>query len=177
MLGDAATERLLLEPWNHATHGDPFAVLNADPAVSEHGGGGGAMTRAGSDELSLRIESHWQRFGFGLWAAVVKDSGAMIGFVGICHPLWWPEMSDRVEVGWRLAREAWGHGYATEGGAEALRAGFQVLRLREIVAFVHPDNARSLAVAARLGMTEEAELPHPFRDHPVKVLQIACSTS
>ena len=65
----------------------------------------------------------------------------------------------------------------TEGAREALAAGFGELGLREIVAFVHPENDRSLAVTRRLGMTEEAEVPHPIRDHTMKVLHIACSTS
>jgi RimJ/RimL family protein N-acetyltransferase len=135
------------------------------------------MTRTASDELSERTAWHWDRFGFGLWAAIVKETGAMVGFIGLCRPLWFPEMRSRVEVGWRLGREAWGHGYATEGGREALDAGFELLGLEEIFAFVHPANERSLAVARRLGMTEQAELPHPTRDHTVKILRIACSTS
>jgi RimJ/RimL family protein N-acetyltransferase len=174
VIGSAETDRLRLERWDHGAHAPAFATMNADPAVSEFVGGGLAMTRGESDELSLRIADHWARYGFGLWAAVVKDSGAMIGFVGLCHPLWFPEMSDRVEVGWRLARDAWGHGYATEGGREALRVGFETLGLQEIVAFVHPANERSLAVTRRLGMVEQAELPHPARDHTMKVM--ACST-
>jgi RimJ/RimL family protein N-acetyltransferase len=111
-------------------------------------------------------------YGFGLWAALRRDTGAMIGFIGLCHPLWFPAMAERVEIGWRLAREAWGAGYATDGAREALRAGFETLALDEIVAFVHPENERSLAVCRRLGMREEAELPHPSRDHSVKVLRL-----
>lgn len=135
------------------------------------------MSRSESDAWSARIAAHWASYGFGLWAAVVKGTGAMIGFVGLCHPLWWPDMADRVEIGWRLARESWGRGYAIEGGREALRAGCETLGLGEILAFVHPANARSLAVCRRLGMAAEAELPHPSRDHLVKILRVACSTS
>ena len=131
---------------------------------------------AESDELSLRIATHWETYGFGLWAALRRDTAEMIGFIGLCHPLWWPAMLERVEVGWRLRREAWGFGYATEGGRAALSAGFTALALPEIVAFVHPENTRSLAVTRRLGMVEEAELPHPLRDQTVKILRATCST-
>jgi RimJ/RimL family protein N-acetyltransferase len=175
--GSAETERLRLERWDHAAHAAGFAAVNADAEVMRHLGDDGPMPRWESEEASLRIAAHWEAYGFGLWAAVRKDTGAMIGFVGLCHPLWFPEMVERVEVGWRLARPAWGFGYATEGGRAALRAGCEKLGLSEIVAFVHPDNERSLAVTRRLGMEEEAELPHPSRDHAVKVLRIACSTS
>jgi RimJ/RimL family protein N-acetyltransferase len=175
--GSAETDRLRLERWDHDAHSAGFAAVNADPEVMRHLGGAAPMSRAESDEASLRIGAHWDAYGFGLWAAVRKDTGAMVGFAGLCHPLWWPAMVDRVEVGWRLARDAWGHGYATEGGRAALRAGCDTLGLAEIVAFVHPDNERSLAVTRRLGMEDEAELPHPSRGHPVRILRISCSTS
>ena len=176
-LKSAETDRLRLERWDHARHARPFAEVNAQREVLEFVGGGDPMTREESDGFSARIAAHWDTYGFGLWAAVRKDTGAMIGFIGLCHPLWWPEMVERVEVGWRLAREAWGAGYATEGGRIALDAGFEELQLPEIVAFVHPGNERSLAVTRRLGMVEEAELPHPSRDHAVKILRSTCSTS
>jgi RimJ/RimL family protein N-acetyltransferase len=171
------TDRLLLEPWDHDAHGEAFAAINADPEVMRHLGGADPMPREESDDSSRRIAAHWDAYGFGLWAASRRDTGEMIGFVGLCHPLWWPAMNARVEIGWRLARDAWGSGYATEGGRAALRTGFDTLGLEEIVAFVHPANERSLAVTRRLGMEEEAELPHPSRDHLVKILRIACSTS
>jgi RimJ/RimL family protein N-acetyltransferase len=174
-LSSADTDRLRLERWDHAVHGGPFALVNAQPEVSEFVGGGGPMTRQESDELSLRISRHWETYGFGLWAALRRDTAEMIGFIGLCHPLWWPEMVGRVEVGWRLRREAWGFGYATEGGRAALSAGFSELALPQIVAFVHPGNARSLAVTRRLAMVEEGEVPHPLRDHTVKILRATCS--
>jgi RimJ/RimL family protein N-acetyltransferase len=165
------TDRLRLERWDHAAHGRAFAAMNAQPEVTEFLGDG-PMPREESDAASARIVAHWETYEFGLWAAVRKDSGAMIGFVGLCHPLWFPEMVERVEVGWRLSREAWGLGFATEGGRAALEAGFGTLELPEIIAFVRPENTRSLAVTRRLGMVEEAELPHPSRDHTLKVLRI-----
>jgi RimJ/RimL family protein N-acetyltransferase len=177
VMESAETDRLRLERWDHAEHRAGLVALNADPEVSKYVGGGEPFSERESDELSLRIPLHWETHGFGLWAALRKDSGAMIGFVGLCHPVWWPAMVGRVEVGWRLARDAWGAGYATEGAREALRAGFGRLALAEIVAFVHPANERSLAVTRRLGMVEEAEVPHPTRDHTLKILRVECSTS
>jgi RimJ/RimL family protein N-acetyltransferase len=176
--GSAETVRLRLEPWDHERHGPGLAAVHAHPDVGRYVAAGEAITRADSDDLSTRIQTHWETYGFGLWAAVPKDTGALIGFIGLCHPLWFPAMVDRVEIGWRLGREAGGAGYATEGAREALRRGFDTLALDEIMAFVHPENARSLAVWGRLRMVEETELPHPARDHAIKVLRVArpCSS-
>jgi RimJ/RimL family protein N-acetyltransferase len=171
-VGSVETDRLRLERWSHADHAGGLARMNADPEVTRYVGGG-VVPRAHSDEMSRRLEAHWDTYGFGLWAAVVKPSDTMIGFVGLSHPMWWPEMIERVEVGWRLARDAWGAGYATEGAREAVRIGFECLALREIVSFVHPDNARSLAVTSRLGMVQEAVVPHPARDELVEIMKLA----
>jgi RimJ/RimL family protein N-acetyltransferase len=171
-VGSAETDRLRLERWNHADHAAGLARMNADPEVTRYVGGG-VVPREQSDLMSQRLEAHWDTYGFGLWAAVVKASGTMVGFVGLSHPMWWPEMVERVEVGWRLARDAWGAGYATEGAREAVAIGFDRLALDEIVSFVHPENTRSLAVTRRLGMEEDALVPHPSRDELVQIMRLA----
>jgi RimJ/RimL family protein N-acetyltransferase len=175
-LGRAETERLRLEPWNHELHAAGLVRMNADPDVVKYVGGA-PLTAGESEEMSARLEGHWYAYGYGLWAIHVRESGAMVGFVGLAHPQWWPEMIERLEVGWRLAREAWGFGYATEAARTAVRAGCEVLGRAELVSFVHPENTRSLAVTARLGMTEEAEVPHPTRDERIKIMRLACSRS
>lgn len=110
-------------------------------------------------------------YGFGLWAVIEKASERMIGFVGLCHPLWFADWVGAVEVGWRLHPEAWGRGLATEAGREALRAGFEDRALESVVAFVHPENTRSLAVTQRLGMTLEQEVDHPDAGHRLLVFR------
>jgi RimJ/RimL family protein N-acetyltransferase len=67
-----------------------------------------------------------------------------------------------VEVGWRLARDAWGHGYATEAARAALAFGFRELGLAEIVSYTTLGNARSIAVMERLGMRRDIEFEHPL---------------
>ena len=97
----------------------------------------------------------------------------MIGFAGVCHPGWLPGWERTVEVGWRLRRDAWGHGYATEAGRAGLAYGLERLGLPEIVAFIHPRNHRSAAVAARLGLELRERIPHPQRPHDLDVFSTA----
>jgi RimJ/RimL family protein N-acetyltransferase len=167
----AETERLRLERWG-PEHAGGLAAVNAEPEVMRFLNGGRPLRRAESDLVSRRVGEHWERYGFGLWAAVEKATERMIGFAGLCHPLWFPEWAEAVEVGWRLHPDAWGRGFATEAGLEALRAGFEERELESIVAFVHPGNTRSLAVTERLGMELEEEVDHPDADHRLRVLRL-----
>ena len=165
---DRETGRLWLRRWG-GEYAPGLADVNAHAEVMRYLNGGIPLTREESDEVSRRVAEHWQAYGFGLWAAVEKTSERMIGFVGICHPTWFPQWASAVEVGWRLHPDVWGRGLATEAAREGLRAGFDECGFEEIVAFVHPENHRSVAVTERLGMTLEHELPHPDRDHALKV--------
>jgi RimJ/RimL family protein N-acetyltransferase len=152
------TERLLLRDWQ-PSDAAPFAALNADPEVTRYLNG--PMRREQSDELLARIRNHWQDHGFGLYAVEVKDSGAFAGFVGLAIPSFLPDVLPAVEVGWRLAREHWGNGYATEGARASMRFGFEELELRQIISIIDPRNAASVRVAQRLEMTRGRDRIHP----------------
>jgi RimJ/RimL family protein N-acetyltransferase len=153
------TERLLLRRWRFADRA-PFAVMNADPAVMEHMQG--HMSRERSDDFMDRIEAHWDEHGWGLWAIELPGFAPFIGYVGL-WPADYVTGNPMVEVGWRLAREHWGRGYATEGAREALRFGFTELGLDEIVSFTVPQNLRSIAVMERIGLIRD---PAGDFDHP-----------
>src|SRR4051794_31548393 len=144
------TERLLLRAWQ-PSDAAPFAALNADPEVTRYLRG--PMRRDESDELVARIRGHWQQHGFGLYALEIKETGAFAGFVGLAIPSFLPEVLPAVEVGWRLAREHWGNGYATEGARASLTHGFGELGLRQIISLIDPRNTASVRVAERLEMT------------------------
>jgi RimJ/RimL family protein N-acetyltransferase len=151
MLGPRDTARLHMLPWT-AEHTPALTAINAQPEVTRFLGLGAPMTAAESRAQSQRFAEHWDTYGFGLWALVEKDSGATVGFTGLSHPVTFTELAGEVEVGWRLDRAAWGRGYATEAGREALRAGLEELGLPELISIIHPANAASLAVARRLGL-------------------------
>jgi len=146
------TERLVLRRWRDADR-EPFAALNADPVVMEHFVA--RPTRAESDELVDRIEDTFDREGYGLWAAEVRATGGFAGFVGLWPATFDAPFTPAVEVGWRLARSAWGSGYATEAARMAARDGFDRLDLAEIVSFTSVGNTRSRRVMEKIGMTHD----------------------
>jgi RimJ/RimL family protein N-acetyltransferase len=155
------TERLILRRWRPSDRA-PFAAMNADPEVMRYIRDGRALTRVQSDELVDAIEAHWAKHGFGLWCAAPReDADACIGFVGLAIPSFLPAVLPAVEVGWRLARAAWGRGLATEGAKAALDHAFGALELGSVISVIDPENARSVRVAEKLGMRRQASHRHP----------------
>jgi RimJ/RimL family protein N-acetyltransferase len=155
------TPRLRLREWHEADLA-PFAELNAHPEVAEFLGG--ALTRAESDALAARIMARWRSDGFGLWAVERAEDGTFLGFCGLCVPAWAP--GPETEVGWRLARHAWGAGYATEAARAAVAYAFERLALPELVSYTTVSNARSRRVMEKLGMARlDPAAPYDFL-HP-----------
>jgi len=153
------TQRLRLRQWR-ASDLEPFAQLNADPRVMEFFPS--TLDRSSSNDMADRCQSLIVERGWGFWATALKDTNQFIGFVGLHIPV--PELpfSPCIEIGWRLAHEYWGKGYATEAAEAALYVGFEQLELHEIVSFTAFINRRSRAVMERLGMqVAEATFAHP----------------
>jgi ribosomal-protein-alanine N-acetyltransferase len=171
MIPEVLTERLFLRAWRAADLA-PFAALNGDLQVMEHFPS--TLSRPASDRLVETIVEGWAAIGFGLWAVERTSDRTFLGFTGLSRPSFEAHFTPAVEVGWRLARHAWGHGYATEAARAAVAFGFQTVGLEEIVSFTVPDNERSRRVMERLGMTRDPtddfdhpKLPerHPLRRH------------
>ncbi len=154
------TPRLRLRRWL-ADDREPFAAMNADPLVMEHFPR--VLSRQESDTFANAIEQHFETHGFGLWVLEVPGVVPFAGFVGLAIPSFEEPFTPGVEVGWRLAREHWGRGYATEGARAAVTFGFMSLELDEIVAFTVSSNDRSRRVMEKLGMTWN---PGDDFDHP-----------
>jgi RimJ/RimL family protein N-acetyltransferase len=147
------TERLLLRPWR-ASDRAPFAALNADPLVMEWFPA--PLSRAESDEMAERIEDRMiEQGGWGLWAVEVPAVADFIGFVGL-NPAEATLGYPAIEVGWRLAAEHWGHGYAPEAARASLAHGFDSLKLGEIVSFTSTANLKSRRVMEKIGMTRDS---------------------
>jgi RimJ/RimL family protein N-acetyltransferase len=154
------TERLLLRGWRESDLA-PFAALNADPRVMEHFPS--RLTRAESDFAVERIAEHFAHHGFGLWAVEAPGMAAFLGFVGLSVPRFEAAFTPCVEVGWRLAREHWGRGFAPEAARAALRFGFEEIGLDEIDSFTVPANTKSRRVMEKIGMGHD---PADDFDHP-----------
>jgi RimJ/RimL family protein N-acetyltransferase len=166
---DLRTQRLVLRQWRDEDL-EPFAMLNADPEVMRHFPA--TMTREESDALAQQQRGRIAERGWGLWALEVVDGASFVGFVGLAEPRFDAHFTPAVEVGWRLAREHWGYGYATEAARTALAYGFDDLGLDEIVSFTTVANARSRRVMERLDMTHDAadDFDHPLlaEDDPIR---------
>lgn len=164
------TERLVLRRWTQSDR-TPFAELNSDKRVMEHFPA--VLTRAESDAMVERIEAHFERHGFGLWAVEVVDEVPFIGFVGLAVPSFEAHFTPCVEVGWRLAAAFWGRGFATEAARACVAFAFDRAGLDAIVSMTVPENIRSRRVMERLGMTRDPadDFSHPtLPDHRWHVL-------
>jgi len=150
------TERLILREWREEDR-DPFFALNSDPAVMEFLPAG---TRADSDAAVERMIATQAEHGHCFWAVERKADGAFLGF---CGPMPAREPLNEVELGWRLAREAWGHGYATEGARASLAWCWANLDTPTVMAITVPANLRSRRVMEKIGLTyvEGGDFDHP----------------
>lgn len=158
------TKRLILRQWTDLDLA-PFAALNADKDVMEFFPS--VMSKEESDSLAKMIRSELERELYGLWAVDVE--GKFAGFVGLHKQ---PFIQPEIEIGWRLAKEFWGKGYATEAARRVLDYAFNDLKLEGLSSFTVPHNLRSRNVMEKLGMTfagvfEHPKLPqgHPLRQH------------
>ncbi|MDX2561138.1 GNAT family N-acetyltransferase [Streptomyces sp. TX20-6-3] len=145
------TERLVLRSWRESDR-EPWAAMNADTEVREHLGE--PLTREESDAVLSAMRADFQERGFGWWALEARETGEFIGRAGL--DVVGPDMPFAgVDVGWRLTRSAWGHGYATEAALACLAFGFETLALPEVIATTTVGNLRSQAVMRRIGMTRD----------------------
>jgi RimJ/RimL family protein N-acetyltransferase len=153
------TARLVLRPWRESDRAS-FAAINADPKVMEHFPR--TSTREESDAGVDRIVARMEQQGFGLWAVEVPGVADFIGFIGL-NPADAVLGRPVLEIGWRLAAEHWGHGYATEGARASLAHAFDVLDKDEVVSFATTANQRSRHVMEKLGLVRR---PEDDFDHP-----------
>jgi RimJ/RimL family protein N-acetyltransferase len=130
------------------------------------------LSREESDALVDRIESHFDEYGFGLWAVEIPAVAPFIGFVGLAVPRFQAHFTPCVEVGWRLASDYWNRGYATEAARAVLKFGFESAGLSEIVSFTVPANLASRRVMEKIGMghnpADDFDHPSRPRGHPLR---------
>ena len=158
MQSSLESQRLILRPWQESDR-SPFYQLNADPVVMRYFPK--SLSRMESDQLLDKFQALIEQQGWGFWAVELKAEQCLIGMTGLHHQPDQFHFSPCTEMGWRFAKDFWGHGYATEAAQLALKFAFQTLKLNEVVAFTASINHPSQAVMQRLGMHYQHEFLHP----------------
>lgn len=162
------TQRTLLRQWKDSDL-DAWAAMNADPEVRRHFPG--LQTRDEALAEAGRIRAALAQRGWGAWALEVPGVLPFAGFVGLIVPAWSAHFTPAVEIGWRLPRQAWGQGWASEAAAAAAAFALDVLQLDELVAITLPGNEASRRVMRRIGMVhdEAGDFAHPrlAAEHPM----------
>ena len=140
------TRRLLLRGFEPRDV-EPYAAMMSDAEVTRHLGDGTPLTRPDAWRQLAMLTGHWTLRGFGMWAVEERASGAFIGRIGCFEPEGWPGF----ELGYVLARQSWGRGYAREGAQAALAYAREALGRTDIISLIRPANAASIRVAEALG--------------------------
>jgi [ribosomal protein S5]-alanine N-acetyltransferase len=153
------TPRLILRQWTEADH-EPFIQLNLDRAVMEFFPY--TLTRDESIGQIARITTHIDQYGYGLFAVERKDNRQFIGFTGLSHAQFESYFTPCVEIGWRLSKENWNHGFATEAAKACLKLGLHTLELSGIYSFTSIHNLRSEQVMVKIGMRKIGLFEHPM---------------
>jgi ribosomal-protein-alanine N-acetyltransferase len=152
------TDRLILRDWEDSDI-EPFSAINKDKEVMRY------FPRTLTDEESIslynRIIAEFKEYGYGLFAVQEKSTNAFIGFIGFHRATFEADFTPCIEIGWRLAKEAWGKGYATEGARACLRYGFDQLGFEEVCSFTALINDPSKNVMGKIGMSFIETFHHP----------------
>lgn len=152
------TSRLILRDWKDSDL-EPFCQLNADEQVMKYFPK--TLSEKETNELYEVIVSEFLDCGFGLYAVESKENNEFIGFIGFHKATFDADFTPCIEIGWRLKKEAWGRGYATEGAKACLTYGFDTLGFKEIYSFTADINVPSKNVMNKIGMSFIKMFDHP----------------
>ncbi|MCD0446189.1 GNAT family N-acetyltransferase [Glycomyces sp. A-F 0318] len=165
------TERLLLRPLAVAD-AEALAAINADPEVMRYIGNGRPLTPEETEARTAKAAAHWDEHGWGVFAAVESATGAFVGWAALAVPSFLPEILPATELGWRVRRDRWGRGYAPEAARAVAGFAFGDLGLDRVVSCIHAENAASIRVAEKLGMSLERETVVPGVGVPCSVYEL-----
>ncbi len=148
------TERLAMRRLTPADL-DALAPIYRDPDVRRYFPEGTLTYEQTKDELEWIIDVYYGKYGFGLWATILKETDEFIGRCGLLP--WTIDGRSEVEVAYLLAKRYWGQGLGTEAARAVLAYGFDELELPRLISLIDPANVASANVAVKLGMTLERE--------------------
>jgi RimJ/RimL family protein N-acetyltransferase len=158
------TERLILRPPMEADF-PAWAEFAADPEAARFVGGVAAPAAAWRGMAC--VVGAWSLRGFSMFSVLEKDAGRWVGRLGPWAPEGWPG----TEVGYGIARDCWGRGYAVEGCVAAIDWAIDHLGWTDIIHCIDPENTKSQAIARKLGAVNRGpgRMPAPFEEHPVDI--------
>lgn len=152
------SERLGFRNWRPEDL-EEFARLNSDEQVMEHFPK--TLNQQEVEKLIAKLSQHYAKNGFTYYAAEISETKEFIGMIGLAYQEYTSPFTPAIDIGWRLKREAWGKGYATEGAKRCLNYAFDELGIEKIISVCTIDNIRSENVMKKIGMTKKGEFNHP----------------
>jgi len=155
------SERLGFREWENSDS-LPFSRMNLDPEVMEFFPS--TLTKVESDIFVEKIKIMFAEYNYGLYAVDRLDSNEFIGFIGFWHPNFESELTPCIEIGWRIKKQDWNNGFATEGASRCLKFGFENLNFSEVVSLTSKINLKSESVMKKIGMNRFGEFEHPNID-------------
>lgn len=157
------TERLILRTWRKEDT-DPYFQINQDPKVMEYFPG--LQDLETTKNFIIKVNNHFDKHGYTLYATARKDTNEFIGFIGLFVADFEAHFTPATEIGWRLSSKHWGKGFATEGAKAVLDYAFKELEIPEIVSFTAEGNAKSIKVMQKIGLQHNAgnDFDHPKLD-------------
>jgi len=157
------TDRLILRTWTDSDL-QPMFAINQDPKVMEYFPG--LQDLETTKNFIAKVNNHFEKHGYSLYACVRKDSNEFIGFIGLLIADFEAHFTPATEIGWRLSSKHWGQGFATEGAKAVLDYAFRELKIPEIVSFTAEGNAKSIKVMQKIGLRHNAndDFDHPKLD-------------
>lgn len=165
------TNRLNLRRWRKEDHG-PFAAICADPEVMQFIGDGSTRTAEQASRGIAHFENEWEEKGYGLFAVELRETNELIGFTGLTHPDFMPELLSSVEIGWRFGKRHWGKGYATEAAVEALAFGIRTPAIVEIVSICQLGHIASTRIMQKIGLKFDRRMIDPTCNRKVEVYRL-----
>lgn len=155
---DIETERLLLRRWQEQDL-EVFIHMNQDAEVMRYFPN--TQDTAQTVQFYEKIVQEFAEYGYGLYAAEEKSSGKFIGFIGFHRADLAVDFCPCIEIGWRLDKQYWGRGYATEGAKACLKHGFEKLCFDQVYSFTSIENIASQRVMQKLGLQLKQYFAHP----------------
>ena len=158
------SERLGFRNWRNEDL-EEFAILNSEEEVMKHFPK--ILSKKEVEKFIEKLRNHFAKNGYTYYATEILETKEFIGMIGLAFQEYKTNFTPAIDIGWRLKRNAWGKGYATEGAKRCLEYAFNELEINKIISVCTIKNKKSENVMRKIGMTKRGEFNHPeLINHP-----------